>query len=190
MLSEVTAIIEQFVLGMGIFAPIFACLFILLESILPVLPLFTFIAINFISFGTLVGFLISWVFTCIGCFISFILVRKGFDKWYRTRMHTINMLDKALNYVKNLSLPALTAMLAMPFTPAFMINIAAGLANMKFKKFFIAIIISKIFLVYFWGYIGVSLVESFSSPSVLLKVLVMIATAYIISLLLKRFIKE
>jgi len=189
-LEGVTQFVEQFVLGMGVWAPILACLLILVESILPVLPLCTFITINFISFGSLFGFLISWGFTCLGCFISYFLVKKGFHGWYKNRINTISMLDKSLNYVKNLSFPTFTAMLAMPFTPAFMINIAAGLINMDFRKFFWTILISKLFMVYFWGYIGVGLIESFESPIILLKVIAMVIIAYIISYLLKIFIKE
>ena len=70
-----------------------------------------------------------------------------------------------------------------------MMNIAAGLVNMNFKKFFIAILISKIFLVYFWGFVGTSLVESFQNPTSLITVVVMMVIAYVMSLVIKKVFK-
>ena len=94
-----------------------------------------------------------------------------------------------MHYIENMSLTKITVILAIPFTPAFMMNIAAGLVNMNFKKFFIAILISKIFLIYFWGFVGTSLVESFQNPSSLITVVVMMLLAYGMSLIIKKVFK-
>ena len=80
-----------------------------------------------------------------------------------------------------MSLPSLTVLIAIPFTPAFIINIAAGISNMELKKFFKAIVIGKIFMVYFWGFIGVGLIESIKSPIILIKVILMTLIAFVIS---------
>ena len=48
------------------------CFLILIESIVPVLPLMVFITINFLVFGNLVGFILSWIFTILGCIILYI----------------------------------------------------------------------------------------------------------------------
>lgn len=190
MFSDVTGVIEQFISSLGAVAPISACLLILIESMVPILPLCTFITINFLSFGNFIGFIISWVFTCLGCFLSYYLVKKGFRNWYETRINAPSLLDRSINYVNNLSLPTFTMLLAMPFTPAFMINIAAGLVGMNIKKFMCSILISKIFMVYFWGYVGVGIVESFSSPIIILKIIVMIGLAYLLSNLAKRYVEK
>lgn len=62
--------------SMGVYGPILGSLFIVLESIIPPLPLFVFITINFIAFGNVIGFIISWICTIIGCLISYFLVKK------------------------------------------------------------------------------------------------------------------
>lgn len=189
MLVQVTEFIEQLITNMGVWAPVLACALILFESMVPVLPLCTFITVNFISFGSFWGFILSWIFTCLGCFLSYYLVRKGFRHWYKTRMQTASTFDKSLEYVKELSFTKLTVLLSLPFTPAFAINIAAGLCNMNFKKFFWSIIISKIFMVYFWGFVGVGLVQSFTSPIVLLKIAIMLVAAYVISLIVNKYVE-
>ena len=190
MLKELAVFIQELLLVIGNWAPLLSCFLIIIESMLPVLPLCTFITINFISFGSIIGFIISWLFTCIGCLLSYFLVKKGIRNWYETRIYNANLFDKALEYVKKLSFPSLTMILAMPFTPAFMINIAAGMANIEFKKFLFSIIIGKLFMVYFWGYIGVGLIESFNDPLILIKIVIMLILAYTISSIVKNKIEK
>ena len=175
--------------NMGVYGPLLGSLFIVLESIIPPLPLFVFITINFIAFGYVLGFIISWVCTIIGCVISYYLVKKFLRNFVVKKIKNIDLLTRCMNYIENLSLTKITVILSIPFTPAFMMNIAAGLVNMNFKKFFIAILISKVFLVYFWGFIGTSLVESFQHPESLITVVIMMLIAYGISLVIKKVFK-
>ena len=175
--------------AMGVYGPLLGSLFIVLESIIPPLPLFVFITINFIAFGYVLGFIISWVCTIIGCLISYFLVKKFLRNFVVDKIKNVDLLTKCMNYIENLSLTKVTVILSIPFTPAFMMNIAAGLVNMNFKKFFIAILISKIFLVYFWGFVGTSLVESFQNPTSLITVVVMMIIAYLMSFVIKKVFK-
>ena len=175
--------------AMGVYGPLLGSLFIVLESIIPPLPLFVFITINFIAFGYVFGFIISWVCTIIGCLISYFLVKKFLRNFVVDKIKNVDLLTKCMNYIENLSLTKVTVILSIPFTPAFIMNIAAGLVNMNFKKFFIAILISKIFLVYFWGFVGTSLVESFQNPTSLITVVVMMVIAYVMSLVIKKVFK-
>ena len=175
--------------AMGVYGPILGSLFIVLESIIPPLPLFVFITINFIAFGKILGFIISWICTIIGCLISYFLVKKFLRNFVVRKIKNIDLLTRCMNYIENLSLTKVTVILSIPFTPAFMMNIAAGLVGMNFKKFFIAILISKVFLVYFWGVVGTGLVESFQNPSSLITVIVIILLAYLVSLIIKKVFK-
>ena len=175
--------------AMGVYGPLLGCFFIVLESIIPPLPLFVFITINFIAFGHVLGFIISWVCTIIGCLISYFLVKKFLRNFVVRKIKNIDLLTKCMNYIENLSLTKVTVILSIPFTPAFMMNIAAGLVGMDFKKFFISILISKIFLVYFWGFVGTSLVESFQNPTSLITVVLMMLLAYLLSLIIKKVFK-
>ena len=175
--------------AMGVYGPLLGSLFIVLESIIPPLPLFVFITINFLAFGYAIGFIISWVCTIIGCVISYFLVKKFLRNSVVKKIKNVDLLNRCMHYIENMSLTKITVILAIPFTPAFMMNIAAGLVNMNFKKFFIAILVSKIFLVYFWGFVGTSLVESFQNPSSLITVVVMMLLAYGMSLIIKKVFK-
>ena len=175
--------------ALGVYGPLLGCAFIILESILPPLPLFVFITLNFVAYGKLVGFIISWICTCIGCFLSYFLVKKFLRNWVLKKIKNVDLLTKWMSYIENLSLSKVTVILAIPFTPAFMVNIAAGICNMDFKKFSVAILISKIFLVYFWGVVGTGLLESLHNPRSIITVIVMMVVAYLVSLIIKKVFK-
>lgn len=175
--------------ALGVYGPLLGCVFIILESILPPLPLFVFITLNFVAYGKLVGFIISWICTCIGCLLSYFLVKKFLRNWVLKKIKNVDLLTKWMSYIENLSLSKVTVILAIPFTPAFMVNIAAGICNMDFKKFSVAILISKIFLVYFWGVVGTGLLESLHNPRSIITVIVMMAVAYLVSLIIKKVFK-
>ena len=175
--------------SLGVYGPLFGSFLIVIESILPVLPLFVFITINYIAFGHILGFIISWICTILGCILAYWLVKMWFSNFILRKIKNIDLLNKCIEYFKNLSLTKVTIIMAIPFTPAFMMNIAAGLVKMDFKKYFLALLISKIFLVYFWGEVGTGLVESFRNPSSLITVGIMVIIAYLLSLIVKKVFK-
>lgn len=188
-LSNVNDLVVNMIQSMGPYGVLFSCLLIIVESILPILPLTVFIAINFLYYGPVIGFIISWVFTIIGCSLSFYLCQKGFKNFVDNKIRKYPKANKFLNRVDDLKLNHLILLIAMPFTPAFLVNIAAGISKVKYKKFLVAILIGKIFLVYFWGYVGVSLVESLKNPFVIIKVIIMLLTAYLVGAIVNKKLK-
>lgn len=161
---------------------------IVLESIVPILPLAVFIGLNVISFGAFWGFILSWISTVIGCMLSFYICRKlsnKFDKKYKENK-TVNKFRK---YIDKLSFSNLVILLAVPFTPAFAINIGAGLSKIDVKRYFVAVTIGKISIVYFWGFIGRSFMESLKDPYVLAQIIAMLILAFLVSKVVNKFIK-
>ena len=108
--------------------PIAGVLLIILESILPMLPLSVFITLNMISFGSFFGFLISWISTIIGCMLSFTLFRYFFQKkLYRfIKRKEQDKFAGIMKTISNIKFSNLVILIAIPFSPAFFINIAAG----------------------------------------------------------------
>lgn len=182
MFDAIDTFINTTLQGLGVWGPIVGCFFILIESMVPVLPLFVFITLNFLAFGNILGFIISWIFTCIGCFISFLLFRCKVQTWLFKRIKKEGLIsEKTIDIITNLKFEQLTTIIAIPFTPAFLVNIAAGLSKMSYKKFLGALLIGKIFLVYFWGFVGVSLIESIKNPIYLVRVGILLILAYVLS---------
>ena len=160
------------------YGPLFACLLIFLESMIPVLPLFVFITIIFIAYGYALGFIVVY--------LSFYLCRTILKDIFQRKVRKIEQFDKLMKKIDKISLTSLVLLIAIPFTPAFLINIAAALSKMSFKKYAVAIMIGKIFLVFFWGFIGTSLVESFKNPKILIVIIIMLLVAYLISKLMAK----
>ncbi|MCI8671053.1 MAG: TVP38/TMEM64 family protein [Bacilli bacterium] len=182
MFEMIDTFIDTTLQGMGIWGPIVGCFLITIESMVPILPLFVFITLNFLAFGNILGFIISWFFTCIGCSISFFLFRSKVQTWLYKRLKKKGLISQdTMKKITSLKFEQLTTIIAIPFTPAFLVNIACGLSEMSFKKYIGSLMIGKFFLVYFWGFVGVSLVESVKNPIYLVKVGLMLIVAYIVS---------
>lgn len=165
------------IVGMGI---------IILESIIPVLPLAVFIAINMLVFGNVVGFIISWIATILGCILSFYIFRKGFSNILYKNIEKRTNIVSLMKRITNIKFSTLVLITAMPFTPAFSINIAAGLSKISSRKFILAIIIAKIAIVYFWGFVGSTLLESITDPKVIAEIIIILLGAYLISRLINK----
>lgn len=190
MFDAIDTFIDTMLQGLGVWGPIVGCFFILIESMIPILPLFVFITLNFLAFGNILGFLISWIFTCIGCFISFLLFRCKVQTWLFKKIKKKGIISEhTIEVITNLKFEQLTTIIAIPFTPAFLVNIAAGLSRMSYKKFLGALLIGKVFLVYFWGFVGVSLIESIKNPIYLVRVGILLLIAYVISKIISKKFK-
>lgn len=185
-LTNIDNLINNFLTSIGIYGPILGCFLILIESMVPILPLFVFITLNFLVFGTFFGFIISWMFTVLGCLISFYLFRKKMKNWFEEKTKDQEQVTKVINWINKVKLEELSAIIALPFTPAFMVNIAAGLSKMSLKKFIVALCIGKIFLVLFWGFVGTSLVQSLTHPIVFLKVVILVLIAFLTSKIINK----
>lgn len=186
---EILNEIIEFIQSSGFFGAVIGSFFIVIESMLPVLPLMVFITINFLIFGNIIGFIISWFFTIIGCLISYNIFKKGFSKKYNKYIKDKETLKKYTKKFNNITLPQLTLLIAIPFTPAFMVNIAAGLINMDFKKYFYSLLIGKIALVYFWGFVGTSFIDSIKNPIILIRICILVGVAYLISYIVDKKLK-
>ena len=70
-LNDIDIWLTNFLMSIGIWGYVLSCFLILIESIIPVLPLSVFITLLFYKFGPFIGFIISYVFTILGCIMSY-----------------------------------------------------------------------------------------------------------------------
>ena len=130
LINNVVEIVKNIVENSNIFISIISGFsIVILESIIPILPLAVFIAINMIAFGNFWGFIISWIATIIGCSISYYIFRKIGDKI----LNKYPKIEKTMNTISKINFTSIVIILSIPFTPDFSINIAAGLAKIPYK---------------------------------------------------------
>jgi len=168
---------------------IFACALMSVESIIPMIPLVALITINMMILGKVVGFFVSWFFTVLGCIMSYFIFKKGFGNKFDKLTEDKQTINKYKKVIRNIPFPTLVLIIAMPLTPAFVVNIVAGLLKMDFKKFVIALMIGKLSMVYFLGYFGYSFVESISNPILLVKVVIVMVLIYGGCYIINKFLK-
>lgn len=188
-LEALNELINNLLNLLGSWGALLGCVFILFESIIPMLPLSLFITLNFMTFGSIIGFIISWIFTVLGCLMSYYLFKSAVSEKRLSKFKENNTLKKVINVIENMNFTSLVILIAIPFTPAFAVNIAAGICRVPKKKFLLALMLGKISLVYFWGFVGVGLIESLKNPSKLIGVVILIVIVYIISYILSKKLK-
>ena len=163
---------------------------IFLESIFPMLPLGIFIGFNIMAYGNVTGFLLSYFATVFGSVMSFTLFRfllkKFFYKLFKEK--TKEEIKKIMQKITYIDFNQLVVIIALPFTPAFLVNIAAGLSNISWKKYLISIFIGKIAIIYFWGFVGENILTNIKNPIVLLKTFIIVIIVYLISKIVEKII--
>lgn len=184
-INQVVDSVVTFMMNYGVFFGVFI---IMLESIIPVLPLSVFITLNVASYGGFIGIVISWLATIAGCSLSFFLFRKLFsDKLYKLiKKKDMEKLSNIMKQISKIKFSNLVILIAIPFSPAFLINIAAGLSKITYKKFLASLLIGKLIMVYFWGYIGKSLLESLTDITILIRIIALLVVALILSKIVEK----
>ena len=190
-MEEITLLVNQIVEYMGSFGFLGGFFLVLLESIFPPLPLGVIVGINVLSFGKIFGFLLSYAATIIGCMASFCLFRYLLkDKLIHLfKKQTQVKIKKWMTKLSNINFNILVVLFALPITPSFLVNIAGGLSDISFRKYFIALIVGKPAMLLFYSYIAVSFVDSLTDPIKILKVVALVLGAYIISKIIEKVVK-
>lgn len=170
---------------------LYGFIMIFIESIIPILPLGVFVALNVNSFGTILGIGTSWIATCLGCFLEYTFFKLIEKKYISSHLNKryLKRIMRGVDRFKKITFPELVLLITLPFTPAFLINIASGLARVPKEKYVAAILIGKMFMVTFWGYIGKSLLESVTDLKSISFILIALLLAYIISKIVSKKMK-
>lgn len=178
LLNDVNTWLNEFLMNAGVLAPIFCCILIFLEGTLAFLPLFLFITVNILTLGPVIGCLVSWICTTLGSFTMFCLSRKLFNNFIQKKSKKKKYLRKIVNAISNLSFAKLALIIAIPFAPSFFINLGAGVSKIPKKKYLYSLLVGKVFIVIFWGYIGSNIIECLKNPILIIKVVIMLLVAY------------
>lgn len=179
LISKIIELLQQYGFLAGAFI-------VMLESMIPVLPLGVFVAFNFNAYGVVLGFLISYISTIFGCLMASSFSNKLFGVYFRKKSSDYEKLEKLTNKFKKIKFVNLVLIIALPFSPAFLINISAGLVKMDLKKFVPALLIGKISIIYFWGMVGKSFIDSIGDVKTLLIIVLSLGFSYLLSKLLSK----
>ena len=184
-MNNIDVWLNNFLLNMGVWAPILASILIVVEGVLAFLPLFVFVTVNILVLGSIAGGILSWILTVIGSFLAFTLFRKGLSKWFDKYINK-GKVKKFMKLIDKLKFTQLVLIISIPFAPSFFINMGAGLSKVNAKKYLYSLMIGKVLTVMYCGILGTSLKEALTNPPALIKIIVLVGSAYIFSLIVSR----
>ncbi|GEN82950.1 putative membrane protein YhjE [Sporosarcina luteola] len=154
--------------------PFFGLLLPFIESFLPFLPLFVFVFANAGAYGLWYGFILSWAGTVAGSYAVFLIIRKyGRNRFLRflTRHAKVQQL---IGWVERNGFGPLFLLICFPFTPSALVNLVAGLSNMKKKSYLAILMAGKFVMIFTISFIGYDLKALLTQP---------IRTAIVISII-------
>lgn len=183
--------IDKIVAYMVSFGPVGGFLLVFLESLLSPLPLGLIVGLNILSFGNILGFLISYLGCILGSITVFTTVRglfkEKFKNWHEKKERP--NLNKWMNKLSNIKFTTLVIIFALPVTPSVIINIAGGLSNIGYRKYFLALLIGKPAMLLIYAYITTTFIDALKNPIVFIKVILLIVFTYVISKIIEKIVK-
>lgn len=144
--------------------PIIGILLPFLEAFLPFLPLIVFIVANVTAYGLLFGFLISWAGSVIGAYTVFLVIRKYGRARVLGFITRHEKIQKLILWVERNGFGPLFLLICFPFTPSALVNIVAGLSNMKKKTYLWTVTLGKLIMIFIVSFIGSDIKALITQP--------------------------
>lgn len=157
-----------------------------IEAIFPILPLVVFVFANAAAFGPLLGFLYSWIGSCLGSIFLFYLVRKFGQKRFFSFVNKHQKVDSSIGWIEKKGFGPIFLMFAFPFSPSFLINIVAGLSRMKVSQFLIALILGKFTMIAMISYLGRDLTSFFNNPIKAIYIAIFILALWVVGKVIEK----
>src|SRR5699024_2228459 len=136
-LPDIQALLEQYE-NLG---PLPGILLPFIEAFLPFLPLFVFVMANSVAYGLLKSFLYSWIGASLGSIAVFYLIRKFGHKKLLLKVKQNRQVTQVTAWVERHGFGPLFLLLCFPFSPSSLINIVAGLSNVRNQQFIMAVLL-------------------------------------------------
>lgn len=159
--------------------PIIGFLLPFIEAFFPFLPLVVIVVANASAYGLILGFVLSWLGTVLGSYALFLLVRR-FGQ--HPRLHFLTQrkqIQKLIRFVDMRGLTPLFILLCFPFTPSVLVNVVAGLSNLKKNYYLIVLLLAKPIMIFSMSYLGSDLRDILTSPVKLIVAAVVIVIMWL-----------
>ena len=188
-MEQLNEMLETFLSNAGMWAPFFSTILVFFEGIFAFLPLVVFVTVNVESFnmlvgspwGTIIGILVSWVFSVSGGYCTFLLCRKGIQAFFLKHFKKKGLIRKFVDFVGEAKFSFVVLFMSCAFTPSFFMNVGAGLSKMSKRRYFYILLIGKFFCVCFLAYVGTGLIDCLTNPYKLIEMCIMLVISYFFS---------
>lgn len=168
------------------FGPLIGFLLPFIEAFLPFLPLFVFVFANATAYGLWIGFLLSWGGSVLGAYAVFLLIRKYGRARFMNFMTRHEKVQKLIHWVERNGFGPLFLLLCLPFTPSALVNLVAGLSNIRRHYYLLTVMAGKFVMVFTISFVGYDLRALFTQPIRTAIVILVIVLLYVIGKILEK----
>ncbi|MGN7762204.1 TVP38/TMEM64 family protein [Paenibacillus sp. 22594] len=148
-----------------------------MKSFVPPLPTIAIVGLNGAVYGLWLGFLYSWLGLVAGCVTTFLIIRKIASHPYLRKWALRPKVAKSMTWVRNSGFSYVFLLSIFPVGPFVVINMAAGLAQMRLRSYLIALCAGKAIMVFAVSYIGNDMERFIRHPGEILYVLLFIGVS-------------
>lgn len=134
-----------------------------IETFFPFLPLVLLVTLNVFFFGLFPGYILSWIGNCIGSILLFMVVRY-IRKKKPTKINKQTKYQKIKNRINKNDFSFVFILLCFPFTPSFAVTIISAISDINIKHFLIALLPSKLIMIFSLAIIGYNLSSFWNYP--------------------------
>lgn len=145
-----------------------------MKSFIPPLPTIAIVGLNGAVYGLWLGFLYSWIGLVAGCVTTFLIIRKIASHRLLHRWAQRPKVAKSMTWVRQSGFSYVFLLSIFPVGPFVVINMAAGLAGMRFRSYLLALCAGKAIMVFAVSYIGNDLERFIQRPGEVIYVLLFI----------------
>lgn len=146
------------------FGPLPGVVLPMIEAFLPFLPLFIFVMANASAFGLWLGFLYSWLGSCLGALLLFLLIRKYGQKRVFSFLSKHPKVQKLMDWVDRHGFGPLFLLLCFPFTPSVVVNVVAAFSKISIYQYMLAVAIGKMVMIFTISFVGYDLQSLITRP--------------------------
>lgn len=168
------------------FGPLIGFLLPFIEAFLPFLPLFVFVFANATAYGLWLGFLLSWSGSVLGAYAVFLVIRKYGRARFMNFMTRHEKVQKLIHWVERNGFGPLFLLLCLPFTPSALVNLVAGLSNIRKHYYLLTVMAGKFVMVFTISFVGYDLRALFTQPVRTAIVILVIILLYVIGKILEK----
>ncbi|TVY08715.1 TVP38/TMEM64 family protein [Paenibacillus cremeus] len=138
----------------GWYGHVVGALLVVLQTIVPFVPFVVVAGANVLLFGFWGGFIVNYIFSCLGAIIAFFVARNYGQTWVQNKLSKYSHLEVINEKLERHGLLYILLSRVIPVVPSFAINLISAVLKVRRRDFIIGSIIGKFPMIWLESMIG------------------------------------
>lgn len=153
-----------FMEGFGPFRFLAGIFIAFIEAFFPPLPLAVLVAVNILGFGFYIGYLLSYLGTCLGTVSVYLLFKKLGSKKITPWLHKQKEYNRFQGWIQGKGILPIIILFSLPFTPSILVSVLAALSEIRKREFTLAVVAGKAIMIFILSLIGYNISDMARNP--------------------------